>query len=190
MALKNSSAGKNHNFNSMINFDTIEYLKNGNPKQMKVFEILTKHSILSRITEFNPILTGTIPINIDIENSDLDIICYWTNKIDFIKKIKDDFGNELHFRLHEIEIHFTPTVIANFLIDGFEIEIFGQNIPVQEQNAYRHMIIEHQILLAKGEKFRKKIVQLKQNGYKTELAFGVLLGLNEDPYLELLEYQI
>jgi len=52
------------------------------------------------------------------------------------------------------------------------------------------MIIEHEILKAKGENFRLEIIKLKQNGYKTEPAFGVLLDLNENPYLELFHYKI
>jgi len=173
----------------MTHFDTINYLKVGNPKQIKAYEVLTKNNVFSKLAEFHPIFVGTIPINIDIGNSDLDVICYWKNKNDFIDKIKIQFSDEQHFSLKEIEIDSAPTVIANFILDGFEIEIFGQNIPVKQQNAYRHMIIEHQILLEKGEEFRQKIIQLKKDGYKTEPAFGLLLGLNEDPYLELLNYK-
>lgn len=173
----------------MTRFDTIEYLKNGNPKQIKAYEVLTKNNVVSKIAEFSPILVGTIPINIDIETSDLDIACYWKDKNDFTEKLKNHFGNALQFSLREIEIDPTPTVIANFMMDGFEVEIFGQSNPVKQQNAYRHMIIEHQILQEKGEEFRQQVIRLKQKGYKTEPAFGLLLGLKENPYLELLDYK-
>lgn len=52
------------------------------------------------------------------------------------------------------------------------------------------MIIEDQILASKDENFRLEIIKLKQKGYKTEPAFGLLLGLKNDPYLELLNYKI
>ena len=78
---------------------------------------------------------------------------------------------------------------CNFKIDDFEMEIFEQNVPTQNQNGYKHMLIEHQILKTKGENFRLEIIKLKQEGYKTEPAFGLLLGLKDDPYLELLEYK-
>lgn len=174
----------------MTKFDTIDYLKNGNPTQIKAYNVLMQHNVLSKISEFDAVVVGTIPINIDIQTSDLDIICCWENKNDFIAKLKLNFENEAQFSIHNITIDHTPTVIANFKMDGFEIEIFGQNIPVRHQNGYRHMIIEHQILEAKGEEFRQQIIQLKQKGYKTEPAFGLLLGLKENPYLELLEYKI
>jgi hypothetical protein len=71
----------------MTDFRNIEYLKFGNQKQILTYDILTRNTILLNITEFEPILVGTIPINIAIENSDLDIICYWKNKTDFKTKI-------------------------------------------------------------------------------------------------------
>jgi hypothetical protein len=173
----------------MIDFGNIEYLKTGNQKQILAFEVLTKNKILSNIAEFDPFLAGTIPINIDVENSDLDIICYWENKIHFEEKLKTVFGKENSFTIRKTKINEQESVIANFKIDDFEIEIFGQNIPVKNQNAYKHMIIEYNILQLKGEKFRQEIIKLKQNGYKTEPAFGILLGLKDDPYQELLQYK-
>lgn len=174
----------------MIDFNNSNYLKAGNPKQIKAFEVLTQNKILSNLAEFNPVLVGTIPINIDIENSDLDIICYWKNKADFVEKINAFFGSKNEFQIRETLINNQETVIANFKISSFEIEIFGQNIPTKNQNGYKHMLIEYEILKAKGENFRLEIIKLKQNGYKTEPAFAYLLGLNGDPYSQLLEYKV
>lgn len=174
----------------MTDFTKIEYLKNGNQKQVLAYKILTENKVLANIAEFEPILAGTIPINIDIENSDLDIICYWKNKTDFIEKLESFFGNKNEFTIRETIIDNEETVIANFKIERFEIEIFGQSIPVKNQNGYKHMIIEHKILQSKGENFRLEIIKLKQKGYKTERAFGFLLGLKGNPYQELLNYKI
>lgn len=173
----------------MINFKDISYLETGNPKQQAAFHILTKHRVLENLTEYDPILVGTIPINIDIENSDLDIVCYWQNKSDFIESIKHLFDEENHFSIREITIDNQESIIANFFIDGFEIEIFGQNIPTELQNGYRHMVIEDQILRSRDEKFRLAIIKLKENGLKTEPAFGALLGLKGNVYQELLDYK-
>ena len=174
----------------MTDFSNIEYLKNGNQKQRNAFEVLTQHKILSNLAEFDPILVGTIPINIDIENSDLDIICYWKDKASFIEKIIFFFEKEAEFNIREVFINDRDSVVANFKIEDFEIEVFGQNIPTKDQNGYRHMLIENEILQSKGNDFRSEIIKLKQNGYKTEPAFAFLLGLKGDPYAELLEYKI
>lgn len=174
----------------MTDFSNIEYLKSGNQKQQEAFEILTQNKILSKLAEFDPILIGTIPINIDIKNSDLDIICYWKNKIDFTEKLNSVFGKENEFTIREGIINEKESIIANFKINDFEIEVFGQNTPTKNQNGYKHMIIEHEILQSKGENFRLEIIKLKQNGYKTEPAFAFLLGLKGDPYVELLGYKL
>jgi hypothetical protein len=174
----------------MIDFTTIDYLKNGNSRQIQAYKILTQHHILSDIAEFEPILAGTIPIAIDIESSDLDIICYWNNKIKFIEKLYAAFGDKDNYTIRETVIDNRESIIASFKIGSFEFEIFGQNIPTLQQNAYLHMLIEHEILQSKDENFRSKIIQLKQKGYKTEPAFSFLLGLNGDPYAELLKYKI
>ncbi|TDX14333.1 DUF4269 domain-containing protein [Flavobacterium sp. S87F.05.LMB.W.Kidney.N] len=174
----------------MIDFKDISYLKTGNPKQQAAFHILKQHKVLENLADFDPILVGTIPMNIDIENSDLDIICYWKNKSEFMKKIKNLFQNESNFAIRENLINDQESVIANFFIDAFEIEIFGQNTPTELQNGYRHMVIEDQILRSKGENFRLEIIKLKEKGIKTEPAFVLLLGLTGNVYEELLDFKI
>jgi len=169
----------------MINFLNISYLQSGNEKQVKAYRALTDNRVLEKLSPYHPILVGTIPINIDIENSDLDIICEVSDKNEFINKLNILFGSEKDFTIHESPKFYA--IKANFIIDGFEIEIFGQNTPTTQQNAYRHMLIEHQLLLAKGEKFRQDIIDLKNQGYKTEPAFAKLLGFEGNPYEELLK---
>ncbi|TBO40074.1 DUF4269 domain-containing protein [Pedobacter kyonggii] len=171
----------------MINFLNISYLQSGNKKQVKAYHTLTDNRVLEKLTPYHPILVGTIPINIDVENSDLDIICEVSDKNEFIDKLNALFGSEKDFTIHE-GLKF-DAIKANLIIDGFEIEIFGQNTPTIQQNAYRHMLIEHRLLLEKGEKFRQKIIDLKQNGHKTEPAFAKLLGLEGNAYEELLKLE-
>lgn len=174
----------------MINFDTIDYLKNGNIKQQKAFKVLTQHKVMEQLIPFAPILVGTIPIEIDIESSDLDIICQWSDKQSFIDFLTNHFGHFVDFKQWSREVHQHDAVIASFMIEDFEIEIFGQNLATKDQFAYRHMMIEHQLLLKYGEAFKAEIIALKKAGLKTEPAFAKLLGLEGDPYLELLKVEV
>lgn len=173
-----------------MNFLNIEYLKEGNERQKLAYQTLVTFSILEKLKVYSPILTGTIPINIDIESSDLDIICYWKEKQEFAHTLTSLFRSENDFQIHEAIIEGKESVVCNFKLDDFEIEIFGQKTPTQEQNAYLHMLIEHQILKEKGEDFRLKVIALKRKGYKTEPAFAKLLNLKGDPYVTLLDYKI
>lgn len=170
----------------MINFLKIGYLKTGNHKQQKVYQVLVDNHVLEKLSNFAPILVGTIPINIDIASSDLDIICYVLEKETFVDTLNNNFGKEKSFIISENQV--LNSIKANFFIDKFEFEIFGQNIETTQQNAYQHMIIGYKILLEKGEKFRQEIIKLKEEGIKTEPAFAKLLGLEGNPYEELLKF--
>ena len=172
-----------------INFDNITYLQNGNTKQKQAYVTLTDNQVLFKIQKFDPILVGTIPISIDIEKSDLDIICYFKSKKDFKKSILLHFSTQKNFTIREQMISGNLAIVANFTINQFEIEIFGQNIPVKQQLGYRHMIIEYQLLRQFGESFRQQIIELKEQGHKTEAAFGIVLGLTTDPYIESLKFE-
>lgn len=170
----------------MPDFENISYLRTGNKRQQLAYQTLTQHAVLEKLADYQPILTGTIPIDIDIPSSDLDIICYWTDKKDFITQVQNSFATETNFQLLDTVINGHETVVANFKLDDFEIEIFGQNIPCKQQNAFRHLLIEQQVLAEKGEEFRQQVIKLKLQGYKTEPAFALLLKLEGDPYLSLL----
>lgn len=169
----------------MIDFTTLDYLQSGNEKQKRVYTILTTNRVLEKLKSFDPILTGTIPISIDIDTSDLDIICCFNNAYDFQTHLVNVFGHEQDFKIF-IPKH-PGAVAASFTLDGFVTEIFGQAILTREQAAYRHMLAEHKILTEKGEAFRKQIVELKKQGYKTEPAFGKLLGIEGNAYEYLLK---
>ncbi|WP_316846309.1 DUF4269 domain-containing protein [Pedobacter psychrodurus] len=171
----------------MINFLNISYLKSGNERQQKAYQLLTDNQILEKLSAYRAILVGTIPINIDIENSDLDIVCEISDKDEFIAHLNTLFGSEKDFTIAK-STQF-DAIKANFIVDSFEIEIFGQNISTVQQNAYRHMLIEHRLLLEKGEKFRQEIVALKKQGYKTEPVFAKLLGIEGNAYEELLKLE-
>lgn len=172
----------------MIDFTKIDYLENGNERQRSAYELLTRHRIFEKLKYYSPILAGTIPIEIDIEGSDLDLIF----EVDL--KFEEDFLDDLMFSKfipHDVRVEYPiingeKCITLNFMLEGFLIEIFGQNKPTTQQNAYLHMIAEHKILQEKGEEFKQKIIELKKQGIKTEPAFGMLLGL-ENPYEDLLK---
>mgnify|MGYP004715106569 CR=1 FL=1 len=68
-----------------IDFKAIAYLENGNALQQKTFRIISEYNILQILKEYHPLVVGTIPINIDIENSDVDIIL----QTDHVEKLQE-----------------------------------------------------------------------------------------------------
>ncbi|WP_299985331.1 DUF4269 domain-containing protein [uncultured Pontibacter sp.] len=173
-------------------FTNLDYLQHGNMRQQAAYWLLTRYEVMEKLAPFHPLLAGTIPLEIDIAQSDLDIVCCWADKSVFIETVNRQFDTFPSFVIKEKIVGKHLSVVANFRLGSFEIELFGQELPSQRQAAYRHMLIENRLLLQYGEAFRQKVVQLKRQGYKTEPAFAKLLGLKGDPYetLLLLEQEI
>lgn len=159
-----------------MQFQDISYLQKGTIRQQEAYTVLHRNKVLEKLLAFTPVLVGTLPLNIDIETSDLDIICCFENKVFFRNAVVELFGACELFSIREREDK-EETVIAGFYADGFMIELFGQNIPCRQQLAYRHMLVEHALLNKYGEPFRREIIALKKQGYKTEPAFAKMLAL-------------
>ena len=79
----------------------IGYLQTGNAKQRRVFKVLTEFRVLEKLWAFDPILVGTIPISVDIDSSDIDLICSWSDKQTFRAVLEKEFGALAHFNLLE-----------------------------------------------------------------------------------------
>lgn len=174
----------------MTDFSTLSYLKNGTGLQQQAYTELKALGLFEILANYKPVLAGTIPIAIAVTGSDLDVCCECYNARLLIKTMREHYGNRKHFKTRQYLQDGVPTTVINFFGDKFEIEIFAQPIPSKLQNGFRHMHIEHQLLLAKGDVFRQKIIELKQKGVKTEPAFAKLLGLKGNPYQALLHYAI
>lgn len=174
----------------MNDFKNIDYLSVGNERQRQAYRELIDLNIFNLLKKYNPILAGTIPIEIDLPESDLDIICECEDHTEFSNILTRLFSDKDDFVLKLYERNGVETTLVRFNTKSFAIEIFGQNIPTPEQNAYRHMLIENKIIHQKGPEFRSKVIALKSRGLKTEPAFAKLLGLKGNPYEELLKIKI
>lgn len=171
-----------------IDFTNPDYLLLGSSKQRLVYQALHESKLLHHLSGYNPILAGTIPIGIDVEGSDLDIICEVYDFDEFAQLLRAKFSCQEGFSLRSTSAYDLGAVVCKFIYDGFEVEIFGQALPTKQQNAYRHMLIEYKVLQKYGDSAREEIRRLKRQGMKTEPAFAKYLGLLGDPYIALLEY--
>jgi hypothetical protein len=146
--------------------------------------------LLERLKAFDSVLVGTVPINIDIDTSDLDIVCFFDNKKRYADALKQNFASQQGFMLTEKLLQQDETIIVRFTAGNFSVEIVGQKVPSRQQHAYQHMLKEYEIIGKMGEDFRRKVVELKKKGIKTEPAFALLLGIEGDPYEALLNYKL
>ena len=171
-------------------FRNINYLKQGNKRQRSAYQVLKKLRLFDVLSDYNPILVGTIPIGIDISNSDLDVICEVLEHDVFEEIIKNYYGNYDDFQIEREIVRGMEASFSSFRSNGFGIEIFGQTKPVFNQNGYRHMIVEKKLLDLGGKEIKDEIRKLKQEGVKTEPAFARYLRLKGDPYEEMLKLSL
>jgi hypothetical protein len=103
---------------SSINFKSLDYLKSSTLLQNAVFNALTKINLFSTLSAYSPILVGTIPIGINIENSDLDIIlnCGETDQKNLIELIETHFGHYFGFTIGIQPFQDENIIMAHFSI--------------------------------------------------------------------------
>lgn len=167
-------------------FEDPSYLMRGSEKQQQAFNALSVIGVFTTLAAFTPVLAGTVPLGIDTDESDLDILCQYHDKDIFAGTLNRCYGHYPDFKLWEKEIAGGTAVVASFIASGFVIEVFGQNQPVREQYGYLHLVKEAEILTIMGNDFRESVIKLKKLGSKTEPAFAKLLKLQGDPYKALL----
>lgn len=152
------------------------------PRQQLAWQELQQLGIFENLSDYDPVLAGTIPLEIDIPESDLDILCEVADLAAFAERLSALYSHFPQYKTQQISIRGRESLIACFRGLHFEIEIFGQNLPVVRQDAYRHLLIEHQLLRKHGADFREQVIALKRSGQKTEPAFAQILGLDGDSY--------
>ncbi len=170
----------------MRDFEDYEYLRTGNKVQRKSYEILSELDIKTALKHYSPVLVGTIPIGINIESSDLDILCEVNNFEEFDNIILEKYGHFSEFTFRKKTHQNRISYIYNFIFNDVEIEIFAQNKAVKIQNGYKHMVIENVINKVFGDVFVDEIIHLKRLGLKTEFAYAELLDLYGNPFEAIL----
>ncbi len=165
-------------FNVKFHYHSLEQIINIE-KNQKVVAFLKESQLLYRFSKFHPLITGTIPLAINIETSDLDILFQSENFEEFTKHVLEFFPKSV-IRIEQ------DYVLAIFKHNDLNIEFFCQKIHPLKQRAHQHLRIEARLLKLLGVHFRRRIIQLKREGFKTEPAFGELLAL-DNPYEDLLQ---
>ncbi|MFC3749308.1 DUF4269 domain-containing protein [Paenibacillus sp. GCM10012306] len=160
----------------------ISYLQQGTALQKEVHTLLTELNVLTVLSQYHPVLVGTVPLGIQVEGSDLDIICEVHDREAFAAQVGLHFGEMDQYSCESRTVDGTPRIKINFSVGGWPVELFGQPRPSREQNGYIHMVVEARVLSILGDSFRKQVIQLKRQGVKTEPAFAQLLQLEGDPY--------
>lgn len=139
------------------------------------------------LRDYQPVLAGTLPLDLFVEESDLDILCCSTNLPAVNNLLHKGFSHFKNFKAVLKKINETDTLIVQFHFQGFQFEIFVQPLATRRQTAFLHLVKEFDIL-ERFPQLRNEILKLKQSGFKTEPAFAKVLALPGDPFQAILNF--
>lgn len=166
---------------------SIERLRTGDTRQQEAYKTILQLNILNDLQHYHPVLCGTYPLAIFVEDSDLDIILQAFHLDRLESDIRRFYSGFSDFSIKRKRIRDQEVIKANFQFHTFMFELFGQKQAVDQQNAYLHMVIEDHIL-KQNPTFKREVIRLKQEGMNTEACFCKLLRLEGDPFEQLLLY--
>ena len=149
---------------------------------------LARSDALEILAAYDPHIVGTLPLEIAIPGSDIDIACHAPDPLAFASAVWTAFASCERFSIHQWVGGGRP-VVASFRILDWDIEIFGAHLPVREQPAWRHFDIERRLLDLIGPSLQSAVIRLRMAGLKTEPAFAAAMGLKGDAYVKLLELE-
>ncbi len=161
-------------------------LSSGNDTQRLAAAVWTELELASGLSPYGPVITGSIPIAISTEKSDLDICCCATDLMELRSAIETHLSGKVALIINLKLIRGIPSLVCKFVYKNLPVEIFGQSIPSTEQWAFRHMVVEKRLLELGRPKLGEDVVGLKTKGENTESAFAKALGLDGDAFASVL----
>ena len=165
-----------------INWFDISRLLSGTPHQRSAAETLFDVRLMEKLSEYSPVLCGTVPIDCDLPGSDLDIVCHAPDLDDIHGRLIDVWNNATGFVIKRKELFGVDSIISRFQFGDWPVEIVAQPLPVQRQRAYGHMLAEALLLYRGGPEINDIIRGFKRRGLSTEEAFARHFDLPGDPY--------
>lgn len=152
-------------------------------------EAIVRSGVLERLSAFDPHVAGTPPLGLELATSDIDILCHCPAPDVFATALWHGFSDAEGFAMRQW-VGDGRAIIAGFILHGWPFEIFGQVVPVSDQQGWRHFRVEQRLLALGGEELRGAVLKRRRAGMKTEPAFAVVLDLPGDPYQAMLELEM
>lgn len=152
-------------------------------KNPKLFAAIINSGVLLDFKDYSPLVSGTFPLDIAVETSDVDIIMTSDSLEKLSEKINKHYSHCADYSLRTDNDYIT----AKFSFADFVFEIYAERTASSLQNSNLHFLVEERLLKLGPTSFRKHILRLKESGVKTEQAFATQLNLSGDPYQALLD---
>jgi predicted metalloenzyme YecM len=158
-------------------------------KNKRVYQAILDSKVLEILKPYKPLVAGTFPLDLALENSDVDIILTAADLESLSQFLQGQFSLFSGFKAARTDVNGEPSLTVNFTIGDVPFELFAQRVESVEQRAYLHFQVEERLLGLADAQLAPKILALRRTGAKTEPAFAQILRLAGDPYQALLELQ-
>ncbi|MDT0122150.1 DUF4269 domain-containing protein [Paenibacillus sp. RRE4] len=170
----------------------MKHLSVGDQQQQDAYRVLHESRLLLTLSAHAAYPAGTVPIDVYLPDSDLDILCYSEDLNAFQVETSSQLesiavNGSTEWTFGDNALGQNAYITCKLRLELWPVEIFAQATPVDQQNAYLHMQVEWSLLQLWGEAGQREIRRLKQAGWKTEPAFARVLGLEGDPYIVMRE---
>jgi hypothetical protein len=158
----------------------LEHLRRGDAVQRAAARSIARTGVLKLLKPYAPLIVGTLPLDVHLPESDVDVICHVRAPKTFMSLLVQRFGDLPQFTLGRTTLQRKPAVVCGFRHRHTQFEIVGMPVPTHTQRAYVHLMAEADLLGASGA--HAAIRRLKRRGLKTEPAFARHFRLGGDPY--------
>jgi uncharacterized protein DUF4269 len=142
--------------------------------------------VLEVLAPFHPHVAGTVPLGLGLPSSDIDVLCFVPDTRIFTDIVWRAFSEAPGFTVKQW-VDPPRSLVASFEAAGWQIQLYGEALPVCQQRGWRHFLVEQRLLALGGNSFRMAVLASRHRGMKTEPAFAAVLALKGDPYLALLD---
>ncbi|PSL42424.1 uncharacterized protein DUF4269 [Salsuginibacillus halophilus] len=163
----------------------LQMMQFGTLRQQQAAAVCKAYDLPRRLASFQPIMTGTIPLGIEHDASDIDIACSTKAPTTAIRTLHEAGLTSYITKVKTRPQDAAPAVVITMQLAQEIVECYISTTPSVIQPSYRHMLIEARLLEIGDPSVTAQIKTLKQRGFKTEPAFARCFFLPGDPYITL-----
>jgi hypothetical protein len=139
------------------------------------------------LADYDPLLTGTLPLGLDLPDTDLDVICQVEDFTAFCTVMRAMYGEYDEFECTTTARGGIPSAACSFRYNRFRVKVVGQPVPTRDQDAYRRTTAAARLLRMAGETALEEVRRLRVAGMQTSLAVSAYFQLEGEPEQALAE---
>ncbi len=137
--------------------------------------------ILRALSRLGPVIAGTFPLDLNLPESDVDVLCR-LQPASLFRAAAQSISRLPGYSLRASVRRGRRTAVCRVRPGRLPLEIFAQSGPLRSQRGYRHLEVEYRLLSLCGGSLREGILKLRRADARTEPPFAQLLRLRGDPH--------